>query len=67
MTGQYEGAVNSAFEPDGCLRPGYLARVERVIRACHQQGVAVILALYYQRQSAILRDEAALLECHTGL
>lgn len=30
----YEGAVNSAFDPDGTLRPAYLARVERVIRAC---------------------------------
>jgi len=55
----YEGAVNSAFEPDGRLRPAYLARVERVIRACDRQGAAVILGLYYQRQSAILRDEAA--------
>lgn len=55
----YEGAVNSAFEPDGSLRPTYLARVERVIRACDRHGVAVILGLYYQRQSAILRDEVA--------
>jgi len=55
----YEGAVNSAFEPDGSLRPAYLARVERVIRACDRQGLAVILGLYYQRQSAILRDETA--------
>ncbi len=55
----YEGATNSAFEPDGSLRTTYLARVERVIRACDQQGIVVILGLYYQRQSAILRDEAA--------
>jgi len=55
----HEGMVNSAFEPDGGLRPQYLARVERVIRACDRQGVGVILGLYYQRQSAILRDEAA--------
>jgi CubicO group peptidase (beta-lactamase class C family) len=55
----YEGAVNSAFNADGSLRPEYLARVERVIRACDQQGMAVILGLYYQRQSKILKDEAA--------
>lgn len=30
----YEGALNSAFEPDGCLRESYLARAERVIEAC---------------------------------
>jgi len=55
----YEGAVNSAFDPDGRLQPQYLARVERVIRACDRHGLAVILGLFYQRQSAILRDEAA--------
>jgi len=56
----YEGAVNSAFESDGSLRPAYLRRIARVIRACDQQGIAVILGCYYQRQSAILKDEAAL-------
>ncbi|MBN2508563.1 MAG: serine hydrolase [Verrucomicrobia bacterium] len=55
----YEGALNSAFEPDGRLRPAYLARVERVIRACDRCGLGVILGLYYQRQSAILHDETA--------
>jgi CubicO group peptidase (beta-lactamase class C family) len=55
----YEGSVNSAFAPDGSLRPAYLARVERLIRACDRNGVVVILGLYYQRQSAILRDETA--------
>jgi len=55
----YEGAVNSAFEPDGSLRSGYLRRVERVIRACDRSGVVVILGLYYQRQSKILHDEVA--------
>lgn len=55
----YEGAVNSAFEPDGSLRAEYVNRVERVIRACDRQGVVVILGCYYQRQSHILRDEDA--------
>jgi hypothetical protein len=55
----YEGAQNSAFEPDGSLRPAYLARAERVIRECDRQGVVVILGLFYQRQSGVLRDEAA--------
>ena len=56
----YEGAVNSAFAPDGSLKPEYLKRVERVIRACDRQGLVVILGCYYQRQSKVLRDEAAL-------
>ena len=34
----YEGAINSAFEPDGSLRQSYLTRVRRVIEACDRQG-----------------------------
>lgn len=56
----YEGALNSAFEPDGSLRPGYLGRVERVVRACDRHGMAVILGLYYQRQSRVLKDDQAI-------
>jgi len=56
----YEGAVNSAFEPDGSLRAAYMARVRRVIEVCDRQGLAVILGCYYQRQSGILEGEAAL-------
>jgi len=55
----YEGAVNAAFEPEGSLRADYLRRVERVIRACDQNGVVVILGFYYQRRAKILREEAA--------
>jgi CubicO group peptidase (beta-lactamase class C family) len=56
----YEGAVNSAFEADGGVRSHYMKRVERVIRACDQRGLAVILGLFYQRQSAILKDDDAI-------
>jgi hypothetical protein len=47
----YEGAVNSAFAPDGSLRDEYLERAERVIRACDRHGVGVILGLYCQRRA----------------
>jgi len=55
----YEGAINSAFNADGTLRPAYLQRMDRVIDACDKQGCAVILGCYYQRQDQILQDEAA--------
>ncbi len=55
----YEGAINSAFAPDGTLRAEPMQRIERIVRACDQQGAVVILGCYYQRQSKILRDEAA--------
>jgi hypothetical protein len=56
----YEDALNSAFNPNGSLRDDYLARVERVIRACDNEGIAIILGCYYQRQDQILADENAL-------
>lgn len=55
----YEGALNSAFNPDGSLREAYLARVRRVIEACDRHGAAVILSCYYQRQDQVLKDEEA--------
>jgi CubicO group peptidase (beta-lactamase class C family) len=55
----YEGPVNSAFNPDGSLRDSYLKRVRRVIDACDEQGIAVILGCFYQRQDQILKDEDA--------
>lgn len=56
----YEGAVNSAFNADGSLRSSYLNRVARVIEACDQIGVVVILGCYYQRQVHLLADENAI-------
>jgi hypothetical protein len=55
----YEGALNSAFEPDGSLRESYLARVARVIEACDRAGLVVILGCFYQRQDQVLASEAA--------
>ena len=56
----YEGAVNSAYEPNGSLRPEVMNRVARVIEACDQTGCVVILGCYYQRQDQILKDDDAL-------
>jgi hypothetical protein len=55
----YEGALNSAFHPDGSLRDPYMRRVRRVIEVCDRHGLAVILGCYYQRQDQVLNDEAA--------
>jgi len=55
----YEGAVNSAYRPDGSLRPSYLRRAKRVIEACDRRGLVVILGCYYQRQDQILEDADA--------
>lgn len=55
----YEGAVNSAFRPDGTLRTEYLSRIKRVIEECDKHGMIAILGLFYQRQDQILLDEPA--------
>jgi CubicO group peptidase (beta-lactamase class C family) len=56
---RYEGALNSAFNPDGSPREPYLARVRRVIEACDRLGLVVILGCFYQRQDQVLKDEEA--------
>lgn len=55
----YEGAVNSAFRPDGTLRKDYLGRIKRVIEECDKRGMVVVLGIFYQRQDQILQDERA--------
>jgi len=55
----YEGAVNTAFYPDGSLKSGYLGRVARVIAKADAAGAVIILSLFYQRQDQHLRDNAA--------
>jgi hypothetical protein len=55
----YEGAVNSAFNPDGSLRAAGMDRVRRVAEACDRNGAAVILGCFYQRQDQVLRDAVA--------
>lgn len=55
----YEGAVNSAINPEGSLRESYLHRVRRVIEACDRNGAVVILGCFYQRQDQVLRDADA--------
>ena len=46
----YEGAINTAFNPDGSLRYPYLKRVQKVIESCDKNNTVVILSCFYQRQ-----------------
>ena len=47
------------FTPDGTIKPAWAARLDKVIKACDRLGMAVILGLFYGKQSATLKDEAA--------
>lgn len=51
--------VNTAFEPDGALKPDYLDRMKRVIEALDAQGMIAILGIFYFGQDERLEDEAA--------
>ncbi len=47
------------FTPEGALKPAWAARLAKVIEACDRNGMAVILGLFYGKQSGTLKDEAA--------
>jgi hypothetical protein len=50
---------NSAITADGELRADYVARLERILTAADEQGMVVILGVFYFGQDHHLRDEAA--------
>lgn len=51
----YDHYQNSAFEPDGCFRPAYFARLERLLRAADQAGMVVVVNYFYWRQAMRLQ------------
>ena len=53
---------NSAFAPDGSLKPAYMSRAKRIASACDELGMVVILGYFYFGQDERLTDEAAV--CH---
>ncbi len=50
---------NSAFNSDGTLKPEFLDRTDRIVRACDQLGMIVILGYFYFGQDERLDNEAA--------
>lgn len=50
---------NSAFAPDGALRPAFMERLRQTLDAADALGMVVIVGLFYFGQDERLRDEAA--------
>ncbi|MCE2450919.1 MAG: hypothetical protein J4F35_21985 [Candidatus Latescibacteria bacterium] len=50
---------NSAFTPDGSLKPAYMERTARIAAACDGLGMVVILGYFYFGQDERLTDEEA--------
>ncbi len=51
---------NSAFRSDGSLKSGFVKRAERVVEACDELGMIVILGLFYFGQDERLADETSI-------
>jgi len=50
---------NSAFDPEGKLRPDYMSRLERVLDRADELGMVAIVGYFYFGQDQRLKDEAA--------
>lgn len=58
--GEARGTYVSAFRPDGSLKPDWLARLERLLRATRQRGMFVNLMYFYQGQDEQFQSIAAI-------
>ncbi|MBA3885789.1 MAG: hypothetical protein H0X67_08655, partial [Acidobacteria bacterium] len=65
-SGNHQAGIVTAFNSNGTLKPAWLDRLDRVIRAADQHGVAVIVSLFYFGQDHRLADEAAVLRAVDG-
>jgi len=56
----YDHYINTAFAPDGSLKPAYVDRMERVLDAADEVGMVVIVNYFYWRQLNKLNDDDAI-------
>ena len=50
---------NSAFDPDGNLRPAYMSRLARILDRADELGMVAIVGYFYFGQDQRVKDEAA--------
>lgn len=55
-----KGWINSAIDPNGELRPDYMARLKKILDRANEKGMVVILGIYYFGQEKYLKDETAI-------
>jgi hypothetical protein len=51
--------INTAFRPDGSLKPSYLRRLKRILDRADELGMAPIVSFFYFGQDQHLRNERA--------
>jgi hypothetical protein len=54
----YDNYINSAFRPDGTLKPAYFHRLKRVLEAADAAGMVVIVNYFYWKQAARMEEGA---------
>jgi len=59
--GRHQPWINTAFNPDGSLKPDYLDRMRRILDRLDALGMVAILGVFYFGQDEQLADEAAVL------
>lgn len=52
--------LNSAFDPSGNLKPKYMDRLHRLLKAADEIGMVVIVSYYYFGQDKYMADENAI-------
>jgi len=56
----YDHYINSAFDPDGALKPAYCDRLLRVLKAADAAGLVVIVNYFYWKQVEKMYGEPAI-------
>jgi hypothetical protein len=51
--------VNTAIDPQGNLRPAYMARLARILSSANELGMVAIVGYFYFGQDQHVRDESA--------
>ncbi len=59
--GKKAGALISAYNSDGSLKPGWLARLDRLISETNKRGMVLCLVLFQQYQDEVLDSPPAIL------
>ncbi len=58
----YNSYLNSAFAPDGSLKPAYFDRLLRIIKAADDSGMVVIVNYFYVKQVQRIPDDSVILD-----
>jgi hypothetical protein len=56
----YDTYDNSAFAPNGALKPAYAARIEKVLACADASGMVVIVGMFYWKQTLRMEGDAAI-------